>query len=109
VVLEGTNDRRTCSSEKSVQAAVDRSAVLVEEHLELDPGRLIDDIFDEWCRGRRHVRSIPSLSARAQPTHRSITGRDSSGPSSLSVHEVGEVVIQPHARHRQVTVASRHA
>jgi len=41
-----------------VQAAIELSAVLIEEHLELDPGWLVDDVIGEGHRQGRHARSI---------------------------------------------------
>jgi len=42
-----------------VQAAIELSAVLVEEHLELGPDRLIHHVLGERRRQRRHARRIP--------------------------------------------------
>ena len=42
-----------------VQAASERPAVLAGEHLELGPGRLIDDVPGGRRREGRHLRSIP--------------------------------------------------
>ena len=44
---------------QSVKAAVERCSVLVEEHLELGPGWLIEDTLDERRGEGRHLRSLP--------------------------------------------------
>lgn len=40
---------------QSVQTGVEHAAVLTEERLELDAGRLIDDVFGEGGGEGRHV------------------------------------------------------
>ena len=47
VVREGTNDRRTCSSLSPSKQPTELSAVLIEEHLEPDPGWLVDHVIGE--------------------------------------------------------------
>jgi hypothetical protein len=55
-----------------VQAAIELSTVLVEEHLKLGPGWRMDDVLGERHRQGRHARSIPRLSIihneRTSPT-----------------------------------------